>query len=132
MIYEELVMEHIVRIMKSLADKTRLRMINLLLKTKKSLCICEIMDALELAQYNVSKHMKELKFAGLVSEKREGKFVYYSIIEPEDKYLSDIFSGLEAVPEKTLVDDKKRLCCTLKERIKGKCCGVTAGSRGKG
>lgn len=117
-------MEQIVKIMKSLADKTRLRIVNLLLKQKKPLCICEIMDALRLAQYNVSKHMKELKNAGLVSEKREGKFVYYSIIEPEEKYLADILNGLSAVPEKMLEEDKKRLCCTLKARIKDKCCGL--------
>lgn len=121
-------MEGIVRIMKSLADKTRLRIINLLLKTKKPLCICEIMSALQLAQYNVSKHMKELKYAGLVSEKRDGKFVYYGVIEPEDGYLRDILKGLSAVPEKTLEDDKKRLCCTLKERVKDKCCGLIKGS----
>lgn len=117
-------MENIVRIMKALADGTRLRIINLMLKLKKPLCICEIMSALQLAQYNVSKHMKELKNSGLVTEKRDGKFVYYSLIEPEDKYLSDIFSGLAAVPEKTLEEDKKRLCCTLKERVKDKCCGL--------
>ncbi|MFH1368973.1 MAG: metalloregulator ArsR/SmtB family transcription factor [Elusimicrobiota bacterium] len=122
-------MEQIVKIMKALADKTRLRIINLMLKSKKPLCICEIMHTLQLAQYNVSKHMKELKSAGLVTEKRDGKFIYYSLIEPEDKYLSDIFSGLAAVPEKTLAEDKKRLCCTLKERIKDKCCGLIKGNR---
>jgi ArsR family transcriptional regulator len=116
-------MEDIVRIMKSLSDGTRLRIMSLLLQSKKPLCICELVDALKLAQYNISKHMKELKYAGLVSERREGKFIYYSIIPSEDKFVSGILGSLTHIPEKTLEEDRKRLCCRLMERIKGKCRG---------
>jgi ArsR family transcriptional regulator len=116
-------MEDIVRIMKSLSDGTRLRIMSLLLNSKKEVCICELVDALKLAQYNVSKHMKELKYSGLVNERREGKFIYYSVIPSKDKYLTSIFEAVQSLPEKTLEDDKKRLCCRLLDRVKGKCCG---------
>jgi ArsR family transcriptional regulator, arsenate/arsenite/antimonite-responsive transcriptional repressor len=116
-------MDNIVRIMKSLSDGTRLRIISLLLKSDKPVCICELVDALDLAQYNVSKHMKELKYAGLVNERREGKFIYYSVVPEQDKFLKTIFAAVQTLPEKTLEEDKKRLCCRLMDRIGGKCCG---------
>ena len=116
-------MEDIVRVMKSLSDGTRLRIMGLLLNSKKPLCICELVDALKLEQYNVSKHMKELKYAGLVTERREGKFIYYSIIPSEDKFLTNILEAIHSLPEKTMEEDKKRLCCKLLDRVKGKCCG---------
>ena len=116
-------MEGYIQILKALSDKTRLRIINLLLKSNKPVCICELVDALKAAQYNVSKHMKELKYAGLVTERREGKFVYYNAIPAPDKFLSSIFEAVRTLPEKTLQEDKKRLCSRLLDRIGGKCCG---------
>ena len=116
-------MNDIVKIMKSLSDSTRLRIVSLLLKSKKPVCICELVDALGLAQYNVSKHMKELKYAGLVNERREGKFIYYSVVPEQDKFLTNIFAAVQSAPEKTLEEDKKRLCCRLLDRVGGKCCG---------
>ncbi len=116
-------MENILKVFKTLSDGTRLRILNLLLRSGKPVCICEMVDALKLAQYNVSKHMKELKYAGLVMEHRDGKFIYYSLAPAHGALLAGIYGSLKTVPEKTLVEDKKRLCCRLLDRIEGKCCG---------
>lgn len=116
-------MDKYLNVMKALSDKTRLRIMSLLLKSRKPVCICELIDALKLEQYNVSKHMKELKIAGLVSEQREGKFIYYSPVKAEEKFVADILEAVEEIPEKTLEEDKKRLCCRLMDRVGGKCCG---------
>ena len=65
-----------IKIFKSLSDSTRVRILRLLLEADCELCICEIMDSLNLAQYNVSKHAKELKSAGILKEMRSGRFVF--------------------------------------------------------
>lgn len=70
-------MKQIVRIYKALSDETRLRILNLL--HDDALCVCNIMDTLEMGQSKVSRHLTYLKHAGLVTDKRKGKWVYYSL-----------------------------------------------------
>jgi len=76
-------MEEIVRQFKAFSDETRLRILHLLLKGE--LCICELMEVLELTQSKVSRHMAYLKNAGLVKDRREGVWAYYSLTEPRNK-----------------------------------------------
>jgi ArsR family transcriptional regulator len=66
-------------IFKVLSDDTRLRVLNVLLATEASLCVCEITDALQVPQYQVSKHLFLLRSMGLVSAERKGTWVYYSL-----------------------------------------------------
>ncbi|MBN1384126.1 MAG: winged helix-turn-helix transcriptional regulator [Elusimicrobia bacterium] len=113
-------MNTIVNVFKSLSDKTRIRIIHLLLKTGRELCICEIMDSLRLAQYNISKHIRELKIAGLVKERREGRFVFYSAIPQKDQFLKQAVISIISIPEKYFLSDKKRLKKRLCLRKNGK------------
>jgi ArsR family transcriptional regulator len=76
-------MEEIIRQFKAFSDETRLRVLHLLLKGE--LCICELMEVLELTQSKVSRHMAYLKNAGLVKDRREGVWVYYSLTGPKNK-----------------------------------------------
>jgi DNA-binding transcriptional ArsR family regulator len=64
---------------KALADETRLRILNLFISSKASLCVCEIVDALKLPQYQISKHLVILKHAGLLDVERKGTWAYYSL-----------------------------------------------------
>lgn len=64
-------------ILKILGDQTRLRVTHLLAASKKSLCVCEIVDALKLPQYQVSKGLVMLRRAGLVEVDRNGTWGYY-------------------------------------------------------
>lgn len=64
-------------ILKVLGDQTRLRVAHLLAASKKSLCVCEIVDALKLPQYQVSKSLVILRRAGLVDVDRNGTWGYY-------------------------------------------------------
>lgn len=75
--------EEVVRQFKAFSDETRLRILHLLLKGE--LCICELMEVLELSQSKVSRHMAYLKNAGLVNDRREAVWVYYSLTEPRNK-----------------------------------------------
>jgi ArsR family transcriptional regulator len=76
-------MKEIARVFKAFSDETRLRILHLLLNGE--LCICELMEVLQLPQSNVSRHMAYLKTAGLVDDRREAVWVYYSLAEPKNK-----------------------------------------------
>ncbi len=64
---------------KALADETRLRIINILLL--KELCVCELQEILDMSEPRISRHLRILKEAGLVSYRVKGKWVFYSIQE---------------------------------------------------
>jgi len=64
---------------KALGDETRLRILNLFQVAGEPLCVCEMVDALKIPQYQVSKHLVVLKHAGLVRVEREGTWGYYSL-----------------------------------------------------
>lgn len=114
-------MDELVNTFKALSDKTRLRIIFSLLQAGRELCICEIMDALALAQYNISRHMKELKMAGLVRERKEGRFVFYALRKPDDKVQELLLKALDSYDKKTFTDDSQRLKDRLALRNDGKC-----------
>jgi len=65
---------------KALGDKTRLSIINLL--RMRELCVCEIMAALGLTQPTASHHLMILKNARVVDDRKEGKWVFYSLADP--------------------------------------------------
>lgn len=83
---------------KGLADPTRLRIAMLLLDTE--LCVCDLMAVLQMPQSTVSRHMSRLKSAGVVVDRRDGKWVHYRLAEMESvrdlrAYLERNFSLLE-------------------------------------
>jgi len=69
------------RFFKALADETRLRILSLL--EVREMCVCEIMVALDLTQPTASHHLGLLGNAGLVKDRKEGKWVFYSIADPK-------------------------------------------------
>jgi len=63
---------------KALADETRLHSL-LLIEQEGELCVCELMAALELPQPKVSRHLGQLRKAGLLLDRRQGQWVFYRI-----------------------------------------------------
>jgi ArsR family transcriptional regulator len=76
-------MKEIVKQFKAFSDETRLRILHLLLNGE--LCICDLMEVLDLPQSKVSRHMAYLKNAGLVDDRRKAVWIYYSLAEPKDR-----------------------------------------------
>jgi ArsR family transcriptional regulator len=68
------------RFLRMLADETRLRLLALLGKAP-DLCVCEFVAILRLPQYQISRHLGQLRRSGLLTSRREGPFVFYSIAE---------------------------------------------------
>jgi len=61
----------------ALSDETRLQLLELLRDGEQ--CVCDLTDALDAAQSRLSFHLKTLKDAGLVTDRREGRWVYYAL-----------------------------------------------------
>ncbi|CUB03782.1 metalloregulator ArsR/SmtB family transcription factor [Marinomonas fungiae] len=65
---------------KCLADDTRLRSM-LLIQLEGELCVCELMQAIDESQPKVSRHLAQLRGCGLLTDRRQGQWVFYSINE---------------------------------------------------
>lgn len=61
----------------ALSDETRLEIVRRLASRER--CVCELTDAMDAAQSRLSFHLKTLRQAGLVTDRREGRWVYYSL-----------------------------------------------------
>ena len=110
-----------INVFSALSDKTRLRIMCALISANDALCICELIDTLKLKQYNISRHIKELKNAELVVEKRAGKFVFYSIAKANSDFHNHIIKSLQSIKDKVITEDVVRLKKRLAMREEGKC-----------
>ncbi|MCM8803458.1 MAG: metalloregulator ArsR/SmtB family transcription factor, partial [Candidatus Omnitrophica bacterium] len=106
-------MERYAEIIKAIGERTRLRIIKLLMEANVPLCVCEIMDCLQETQTNVSKHLKVLKYAGIIKENKKGKWVMYSLSPYKDKFISLLFKAVESIPT---ADFRKEIKC-LNQRL---------------
>lgn len=69
-------MQEDLRIFKACADETRLRILFLL--NEGELCVCELVQVLDMPQGKISRHLGILKQASLVQDRREGTWIYYA------------------------------------------------------
>lgn len=84
-------MNAFIRVAKALSDPNRVKILKML--QKRTMCVCEIQDALHIAQPTVSKHLKQLEDAGLVSSVKDGLWVNYRL-EGNNPYASSILGNL--------------------------------------
>lgn len=97
--------ERAIELFHALSDETRLEIIELLRKGES--CVCELTDTLDAAQSRLSFHLRVLKDAGVVRDRKDGRWVYYEL----DR---DVFEEME-----TLVSDMKPHAVASTEQ----CCG---------
>jgi ArsR family transcriptional regulator, arsenate/arsenite/antimonite-responsive transcriptional repressor len=69
--------EQTAQLFHALSDPTRLGILERLRQGER--CVCDLMDSLDAAQSRLSFHLKVLKEAGLVSDRRDGRWVYYTL-----------------------------------------------------
>jgi len=82
------------RVLKALADETRLRILDLVASTADDLCACEIEGFFELSQPTISHHMRILRDAGLVTAEKRGQWVYYRLADGALKSLRELCGRL--------------------------------------
>jgi ArsR family transcriptional regulator, arsenate/arsenite/antimonite-responsive transcriptional repressor len=66
-----------IKVMKALSDPSRVKVVKML--QRREMCVCEIQEALGLAQSTVSKHLRILEEAGLVTFRKDGLWVNYRL-----------------------------------------------------
>ena len=90
----------------ALSDGTRLSILHRLRFGER--CVCDLTDALDAAQSRLSFHLKVLKDAGLVTDRREGRWTYYTL---NTEGLSDAAEQLEALASTPSAAERKSGCC---------------------
>lgn len=106
----------------ALSDSTRLRIIRLLVMTDEEICLCELVDALLEPQYNLSRHLKVLRQAGLLTSKKEGRWVYHRLTREPD-YLQQLYTLVHSLPDPEGVysTDLKHFKSRMALREDGRC-----------
>jgi ArsR family transcriptional regulator len=94
----------------ALSDPIRLRVVALLRNGER--CVCELTDEMELAQSRLSWHLKTLKDAGFITDRREGRWIYYTLdpstIAEAEKLVSTLHPTAAASRRALAV---KQSCC---------------------
>ena len=99
----------------ALADNTRLRLINLM--RDGEVCVCFFAGTLGTNNPKISRHLAYLKRAGLVSGRRDGKWMHYSLTPPADEDTAAIFEATLQMlrNDKQMTADRKQFaayCCS--------------------
>ncbi len=83
--------KELAKIFKVLGDETRLKILDLLFEGEK--CVCEIVERTEKSQPTISIHLAKLEEAGIVCSRKEGKKVFYRLVEPRVKRVLEILTN---------------------------------------
>ena len=82
------------RLFRALADRTRLRIVNLL--ARGSLCVCDIQRILEQPQSSVSRHLALLKAPGLIRDRRDGMRTFYALTRWDTALARAVLAAIRA------------------------------------
>jgi ArsR family transcriptional regulator len=105
-------MDTVLNIFKALSDETRLRILKLL--EHGELCVCDIVAALDMIQPKVSFHLGVLKEVSLIKDRKQGKWVHYSIDDSDIFKRFLLLSTLDRISAETVSEDTRRLKDFLK------------------
>jgi len=103
-------MRDFVKVFKALSDETRIRILKVLLE--RECCVCEVMQALDIAQPRASRNLGMLEDAGFVKSRREGPWIIYSIDEQTlSSHVASLIELLRSslVNEEITLQDRERL-----------------------
>jgi ArsR family transcriptional regulator len=90
----------------ALSDQTRLSILQRLRLRER--CVCDLTDALDAAQSRLSFHLKVLKDAGLVTDRREGRWMYYTLNTEALAEVGELAAALAAEPSAA---ERRSGCC---------------------
>jgi len=102
-------LQEILEILKVLSDEVRLKIVYLL--SKNELCVCELMEALNMSQSRISNHLRILRDTKIIKSKREGKWIFYSLAKNTiDKGVKDIIGAIvEKIDEEGYLSREKNI-----------------------
>ncbi len=113
-------MNELVAFAKALGDPTRVRVLAAL--RHGELCVCELVDALGISQSSLSSHLQICRQAGVLTTRKESRWIYYSLSTRYAPLIERIFSELQTVGSNDqLRRDARRLKKRLQMREGGRC-----------
>ncbi len=106
---------------KAFADPTRIRILVAL--RAGELCVCELSDAMEMAQSNLSTHLQVIRQAALVTTRKDGKWVYYGLEPGHSALINTVLAHYQDAlhADKRLQRDRERISQRLELREQGRC-----------
>lgn len=107
---------------RTLADPTRLRALVLLL-LEGELCVCELTFALSESQPKISRHLAQLRENGLVSDRRAGQWIYYTLAPDLPEWVRQVLAvTVEALAVESQHQHDRQQLCTMPNRPAARCC----------
>jgi len=109
-------------LLQAIADKTRLRILRILVSLpKEEACLCDLTDSLQEPECNVSRHLKVLRNAGLLSARKEGRWVYQRL--SSEKAVKPFYRLIADIPDldDTFSEDLKRFKLEIAKRCNQPC-----------
>ncbi|GAB4417424.1 MAG: metalloregulator ArsR/SmtB family transcription factor [Thermodesulfovibrionales bacterium] len=107
-------LHHFTKLFQALSDETRLRILKLL--EHGELCVCDIVAALDMIQPKVSFHLRILKEAGLIKDRKQGRWIHYRIDDSDMFRRFLVLSVLERTSNASAAEDRKRLASFIKAK----------------
>jgi ArsR family transcriptional regulator len=104
----------------ALADPTRLRLLNLM--DGREVCVCFFVEILRQGQPKISRHLAYLRKAGVVSARREGKWMHYRMVPQADEAAASILTAVLASlrGDRQMQADRAKLeraCCAPQKLV---------------
>lgn len=99
---------------RALADRTRLRLLSLM--GAGEICVCFLVEILKTNQPKISRHLAYLRRAGIVDARREGQWIHYRVVEPDDPNAAQVLKNVMSwlANDNEMQKDRERLvrvCC---------------------
>jgi len=102
-------MHNITQTFKALSDETRLRILSLM--KEGEICVCDIAESLGMSQPNISFHLSMLREAGLIKDRKNGRWIHYSL-DDSDMFTRFILLGVfERIDDKDIREIKRSKRC---------------------
>lgn len=99
---------------KCLSEETRLKAL-LLIQQEGELCVCELVESLELSQPKISRHLAQLRECGILSDRRVGQWVYYRMNPNLPEWCVSVLT-LTRQENKSFIQNELSLLCCMDDR----------------
>lgn len=113
--------ENYIDALKALAEPNRLRLFWLLVQVNQRITVAEAMDVTGDTQYNASRNLKMLYKAGLLTQEKRGKWVYYTLADQLGPSLEKLIESVRSLPQEGFTDIMSRCKLRLSMRVNGQC-----------
>ena len=107
--------------LKALSDPNRLRLFWLLVHVDQRVTVAEAMDVTQDTQYNVSRNLKMLFKAGLLTQEKQGKWVLYTLADQKRTHCKLLVESVREIPKESFEGVLKRCLIRLSMRVNGEC-----------